>query len=72
MNTVKIGFRKNGHWTYRSFIIPDFNIIENLCENLCEFLKVEIIHGLYTCSDLDKISIDFKDISFDVNGQMTL
>lgn len=68
MNTVKIGFRKNGHWTYRGFIIPDVNNIENLCE----FLKVEIIHGLYTCSDLDKISIDFKDISFDVNGQMTL
>ena len=68
MTTVKVGFKKQGKWSYRGFLID----CESDLLKFSDWLYIQIYQGYFCDRLIDKISLDFGDSRFDESGQLKL
>lgn len=68
MTTVKVGFKKQGKWTYRGILIE----CDSDLQKFSDWLYTQIYQGYFLDRWIDKISLDFGDSRFDESGQFRL
>ena len=66
MTTVKVGFKKQGKWCYRGFLI----VCDSDLQKFTDWLLAQIYKDYCRDRLIDKISLDFGYSRFDESGQL--